>query len=229
MTPKNKPDKKKEPKTQILIVDDHPVVREGLAAILNHEPDLQVCGEAEEAHQAVKRIAELKPDIVIADISLKNSDGLDLTRRIKTKYPHLSVIVLSVHDESLYAERALLAGAQAYLMKDAVSDNIIRAIRTVLNGEIYVSPAISRRFLRQIAGDRAGAAQSPVETLSDREFEIFRLIGEGYKASQIAEQLHRSIKTIETHRARIKEKLGFDTAAELLRHAIQWNKSQNGK
>jgi len=187
MALKKNPDKPKEKKTQILIVDDHPVVREGMVAILNHERDLQVCGEAEDAHQAMELIDELKPDVVIADISLKNSDGLDLTRRIKAKYPHLLVIVFSVHDESLYAERALLAGAQAYLMKDAVSDHIVRAIRTVLSGEIYVSHTISRRFLRQIAGDRAGSAQSLVEALSEREIEIFRLICEGYKASQIAD------------------------------------------
>ena len=224
---KKKPDKTKKQKTQVLIVDDHPVVRDGLAVIITHEQDLHVCGQAEEAHQALKRIIELKPNIVIADISLKNSDGLELTRRIRARYPHLSVIILSVHDESLYAERALLAGAQAYLMKDAASENIVKAIRTVLSGEIYVSNTISRKFLHQIARDRAGTAKSSVENLSDREFEIFRLIGKGYKASQIAEQLHRSIKTIETHRGRIKEKLGLANAAELLRYAIQWARSQD--
>ena len=137
MALKKKQDKTNEKKTQVLIVDDHPVIRDGLATIINHEQDMNVCGEAEDAHQALKAVTELKPDIVVADISLKNSDGIELTKNIKARYPRLPVIVFSVHDESVYAERALLAGAKAYLMKDAVSENIIKAIRTVLNGEIY--------------------------------------------------------------------------------------------
>ena len=141
----------------------------------------------------------------------------------------MPTIVFSVHDESLYAERALLAGAKAYLMKDGVSENIIKAIRTVLSGEIYVSDIISKKFLHKIAGDKAGTAKTPIESLSDREFEIFRLIGEGLKASQIAKQLYLSTKTIETYRSRIKEKLNLPNAAELLQYSIKWAKSQNGK
>jgi DNA-binding NarL/FixJ family response regulator len=214
-------------KTQVLIVDDHPVVRDGLAAIINHERDMNVCDEADDAAGALKAIAELKPDVVVTDISLKSSDGIELTKSIKVRYPRLPVIIFSVHDESIYAERALRAGAHAYMMKETVSENIVKAIRTVLNGEIFVSDKISKKFLHKIAGDKAGTTKTPVESLSDRELEIFRLIGEGLKASQIAKQLHLSIKTIETYRSRIKEKLNLPNAAELLQYSIKWAKSQD--
>jgi len=227
MALKKKQNKTDENKTQVLIVDDHPIIRDGLATIVNHERDMNVCGQADDAYQALKAVTELKPDIVVTDISLKNSDGIDLTKSIKIRYPRLPVIIFSVHDESLYAERALLAGAKAYLMKDAISENIIKAIRTVLSGEIFVSETISKKFLHKIAGDKAGTAKTPVENLSDREFEIFRLIGEGLKASKIAKRLHLSIKTIETYRSRIKEKLNLADAAELLRYSIKWAKSQD--
>jgi DNA-binding NarL/FixJ family response regulator len=227
MALKKKQDKTNEKKTQVFIVDDHPVIREGLAVIINHEQDMSVCGEAEDAHQALKAVTELKPDIVIADMSLKNSDGLELTKNIKARYPRLPVIIFSVHDEFIYAERALLAGARAYLMKDAVSENVIKAIRAVLKGEIFVSDAISNKFLHKIARDKAGTAKTPIENLSDRELEIFRLIGEGYKASQIAKQLHLSVKTIGTYRTRIKEKLDIANASELLKYSIRWTKSQD--
>jgi DNA-binding NarL/FixJ family response regulator len=227
MTSKKKQDKTNENKTQVLIVDDHPVVRDGLTTIINHERDLNVCGEADDAHETLKAVTELKPDVVVLDISLKSSDGIELTKSIKARHPKLSVIVLSVHDESVYAERALLAGAKAYLMKDAVSENIVKAIRTVLSGEIYVSNTISKKFLHKIAGDKAGTTKTPIENLSDREFEVFRLIGEGYKASHIAKQLHLSTKTIETYRSRIKEKLNLPNAAELLQYSIKWAKSQD--
>ncbi|MDH4238739.1 MAG: response regulator transcription factor [Phycisphaerae bacterium] len=219
--------KKNETKTQILLVDDHPVVRDGLTAIINHQRDLNVCGGADDAHHALKAISELKPDIVVVDISLKNSDGIELTKSIKAQYPKLRVLVLSVHDESIYAERALRAGARAYLMKEVVSENIVNAIRTVLKGEIYVSNTISKKFLQEIAGDKAATIKTPVENLSDREFEIFLLIGEGYKASQIAKRLHLSVKTIETYRARLKEKLNLADANELLQYSIKWAKNKD--
>ncbi len=214
-------------KTRILIVDDHPVVREGLASILNHEQDLQVCGQAEDAAGALRAIAEAKPDIAIVDISLKKSDGIELTKTLKARYPDIAVIVLSIHDETVYAERVLLAGAQAYLMKDAVSEHIVKAVRRVLRGEIYVSDAVSDKFLHIIAGDKAGAVKTAIDSLSDREFETFRLIGQGFKASQIAAQLHLSVKTIETYRTRIKEKLRLENAAQLLQYSIAWSKNQN--
>ena len=227
MALKKEQGKNGEKKTQVLIVDDHPVVRDGLTTIINHEQDLNVCGQADDAYQALKAVTELKPDVVVVDISLKNSDGIELTKSIKARHPKLSIIVFSVHDESLYAERALLAGAKAYLMKDAVSENIVKAIRTVLSGEIYVSNTISKKFLHRIVGDKTGTTKTSIEKLTDREFEVFRLIGEGYKASQIAKQLHLSTKTIETYRSRIKEKLNLPNAAELLQYSIKWAKSQD--
>jgi DNA-binding NarL/FixJ family response regulator len=227
MALKKKQNTTTENKTQILLVDDHPVVRDGLTTIINHERDMNVCGEADDAHEALKAAAELKPDIVVVDISLKNSDGIELTKTIKSKYPKLSVVVLSIHDESVYAERALIAGAKAYLMKDTVSENIVKAIRTVLSGEIYVSNTISKKFLHKIAGDKADTTKTTIENLSDREFEVFRMIGEGYKPSQIAKKLHLSVKTIETYRGRLKEKLNLNSAIEILQYAIKWAKSQD--
>jgi DNA-binding NarL/FixJ family response regulator len=221
--------KKNERKTHILLIDDHPIVRDGLTTIINHQQDLNVCGGADDAHQALKAISELKPDVVVVDVSLKNSDGIELTKTIKAKYPKLPVVVLSVHDESVYAERALRAGARAYLMKEVVSENIVDAIRTVLKGEIYVSDTISKKFLHKIAGDKNKTDKTSIENLSDREFEIFRLIGEGHKASQIAKKLHLSVKTVETYRGRLKEKLNLDSASELLQYAIKWTKSEERK
>jgi DNA-binding NarL/FixJ family response regulator len=209
-------------KKRIFIVDDHPIVRDGLITIIHHEKDFEVCGEADEALEAFKAISELKPDVVVVDISLKNSDGIELTKSIKARYPRLPVIVLSIHDESVYAERALRAGAQAYLMKEVVSENIVTAIRTVLSGEIYVSNTMGKKLLRKLAAGKADAVSAPMDSLSDRELEIFRLIGQGYKPSKIAQSMHLSVKTVETYRARIKEKLNLANADELLRYAIQW-------
>lgn len=174
-----------------------------------------------------RRSPACKPDIAIVDISLKQSDGIDLTKTLKARYPDIAVIVLSIHDESVYAERVLLAGAQGYLMKDAAADHIVEAVRRVLGGDIYVSDAVSNKFLHIIAGDKTGTTKTPIERLSDREFETFRLIGQGLKASHIATQLHLSVKTVETYRSRIKEKLGLDNAAQLLQYAISWSKNQN--
>ena len=227
MTTVTKQTRKSETKAQILLVDDHPVVRDGLAAIINHQQDLNVCGGADDAHQALKAIGELKPGLVVVDISLKNSDGIELTKNIRAKYPKLPVVVLSVHDESLYAERALRAGARAYLMKEVVSEDIVKAIRAVLRGEIYVSDTISKKFLQKIAGDKNKTEKASIEDLSDREFEVFRMIGEGYKASQIAKKLHLSVKTVETYRGRLKEKLNLDSANELLQYAIKWTQTED--
>jgi DNA-binding NarL/FixJ family response regulator len=227
MALKKKQEKTNEKKTRVFIVDDHPVVRDGLTTIINHEQDLNVCGQADDAPEALKAIDELKPDVVVVDISLKSSNGIELTKSINARHTNLFVIVLSLHDESVYAERSLLAGAKAYLMKDAASESIIKAIRTVLSGEIYVSDKISKKFLHTIAGNKAVTTKTQIESLSDRELEIFRLIGEGLKASQIAKQLHLSTKTIETYRLRIKEKLNLPNAAELLQYSIKWAKSQD--
>jgi DNA-binding NarL/FixJ family response regulator len=228
MTQKQRRNTTFENKKRIFIVDDHPIVRDGLITLINHQQDLGVCGEAEDAAQALKSISELKPEVIIVDIGLKSSDGIELTKSIKARYPRLPVIVLSIHDESVYAERALRAGAQAYLMKEVVSENIVTAIRTVLSGEIYVSNTIGKKLLRKIsATGNVDTISAPIDSLSDRELEIFRLIGQGYKPSKIAESMHLSVKTVETYRARIKDKLNLANADELLRYAIQWVSSKH--
>jgi DNA-binding NarL/FixJ family response regulator len=214
-------------KKRIFIVDDHPIVRDGLITIINHEKDFEVCGEADEAREALKAISELKPDVVIVDISLRNSDGIELTKNLKARDPALPVIVLSIHDEFMYAERALRAGAQAYLMKEVVSENIVTAIQTVLGGEIYVSNTMGKKMLRKLVTGKADTISGPMGSLSDRELEIFRLIGQGYKPSRIAKSMHLSVKTVETYRARIKEKLNLADADELIRYAIQWVSSEH--
>jgi DNA-binding NarL/FixJ family response regulator len=216
-------------KKRIFIVDDHPVVRDGLITLIEHEQDLKVCGNADDAVEALKSIATVKPDAVIVDIGLKSSDGIELTKSIKARYPRLPVVVFSIHDESVYAERALRAGASAYLMKEVVSENIITAVRTVLRGEIYVSDQIAKKFLGNAFQRKSNTGADPVSKLSDREFEIFRLIGGGYKASQIADRMHLSVKTIETYRARIKEKLNITDASKLLQYAIKWVSSDDRK
>jgi len=204
------------------MVDDHPIIRDGLTALINHESDLCVCGQTGQARQALNAISELKPDVAIVDITLEDSDGIELTKNIKARYPKLPVIVLSMHDESIYAERALHAGARAYLMKDAVSDKIITAIHTVLSGEIYVSDIMAKKLLRKLAGSNGDAINTPIGNLTDREFEVFRCIGQGNKPSRIARRMHISVKTVETYLARIKEKLDLANAAELLEYAIKW-------
>ena len=209
-------------KRRVFIVDDHPVVRDGLTVLINHESDLYVCGQAAQARQALKAISELKPDVAIVDITLEDSDGIELTKDIKARYPKLPVIVLSMHDESIYAERVLHAGARAYLMKDAVSDKIITAIHTVLGGDIYVSDIMAKKLLRKLAGNHVDAINTPVVNLTDREFEVFRWIGQGNKPSRIAARMHISVKTVETYIARIREKLDIADSAELLQYAIKW-------
>jgi DNA-binding NarL/FixJ family response regulator len=212
-------------KRKVFIVDDHPVVRDGLTVLINHEPDLHVCGQAAQARQALSAIAELKPDVAIVDITLEDSDGIELTKDIKAKYPKLPVIVLSMHDESIYAERVLHAGARAYLMKDAVSDKIITAIHTVLGGDIYVSDIMAKKLLRKLAGNHVDAINTPIVNLTDREFEVFRWIGQGNKPSRIAQRMHISVKTVETYFARIKGKLDLANSAQLLQYAIKWSAS----
>ena len=223
MTQKRRQSTSFENKKRIFIVDDHPIVRDGLTTIINHEKDLDVCGHADGAPEALKAISELSPDVVTIDIALKSSDGIELTKDLKTRYPTLPMIVLSIYDELTYAERALRAGAQAYLMKEVASENIVTAIRTVLSGEIYVSNTMGKKLLRKMAAaGKSDTIGTSIDGLSDRELEVFRLIGHGYKPSKIAQSMHLSVKTVETYRARIKEKLNLANADELLRYAIQW-------
>jgi DNA-binding NarL/FixJ family response regulator len=215
----------KKAKRQILLVDDHPIVREGLTEMINHEDDLAVCGTAEEMNQALDQIEKLKPDLVVLDISLRGSNGIEVLKNIKVRHPKLCVLVLSMHDETLYALRALRAGAGGYIMKQEPAERVLNAVRQVLNGEISLSENMEKKMMKQLVGGRAARTGSPLEDLSDRELEVFRLIGKGYSTRQIAEELHLSIKTIESHRAHIKEKLNLKNAMELVQHAIQWQEA----
>lgn len=208
--------------TRILLVDDHAVVRYGMAQLISREKDLSVCGEEEDASVALRAIERLKPDLVIADISLKDSSGLELMRNIKAQYPKLPVLVVSAHDETVYAEVAFRAGAMGYLMKGSPIDRVVPAIRRVLSGNIYVSEDLGARLLEQQVHGKAEPQQSPVETLSDRELEVFQLLGEWKKTGQIAQELHLSIKTIEYYREQIKRKLNLKNSAELTQQATAW-------
>lgn len=212
-------------KKKVFLVDDHPIVRDGLKTLIERRERFFVCGQAEDAKGGLRGVKESHPDVVITDITLKESDGLELTKDLKVRYPDLPVIVLSIHEESTYCERALRAGAQGYLMKEVASEKVIDALDTVLKGELFISDTMAKRFLNKMVGGKTTEIQSPVETLSDRELEIFKLIGQGFKASQIAERLHLSVKTVETYRARIKEKLDLADAGELLQFAIKWARS----
>lgn len=222
---KNKTPQKKvvAPKThRILIVDDHPILREGLAQLIDQQRDLSICGQFEDAGKAFEAVGTLKPDLALVDISLKGSSGIELLKNIKASYPKLLVLVLSMHDESLYAERVLRAGAAGYIMKQEATEKVLTAIRKVISGEIYLSEKMEKRMMHQLVGGRIARTGSPIEDLSDRELEVFCLIGQGHGTRQIAEELHLSIKTIESHRAHIKEKLNLRNATELVQHAIQW-------
>ena len=209
-------------KTRLLLVDDHAVVRYGIAQLINRQPDLIVCGEEENASNALSAIAKLKPDLVIADISLKDSSGLELMRNIKAQYAGLPVLVVSAHDESIYAEIAFRAGALGYLMKKEALEKVITAVRRVLSGNIYVSDALASKMLQQQICGKTDIHESPVKSLSDRELEVFQLIGQWKKTSEIAQELHLSIKTIEYYREQIKRKLNLKNSAELTQHATSW-------
>jgi DNA-binding NarL/FixJ family response regulator len=213
-------------KKRILVVDDHPIVRQGLALLLNREPDLVVCGEAEEASGAMHVLASARPDLLIVDISLNGPDGLDLLKNIRTTHPTLPVLILSMHDESVYAERALRAGANGYIMKQEATDTVLVALRRILAGEIYVSDHIANKLLKHYITGSGTLRNSSISDLSDRELEVFRLIGEGHGTRQIAEELHLSVKTVESYQAHIKEKLSLRSARELMQRAIQWSMSE---
>jgi DNA-binding NarL/FixJ family response regulator len=210
-------------KRKIFIVDDHPIVRQGLALLINREPDLIVCGDAEETSSALRRIEELKPELVIVDISLNGPDGLDLLKNIRARDPDLPVLILSMMDELLYAERGLRAGANGYIMKQQATEQVLVAIRRILGGEIYLSERMANKMLHLFVGGSPKKQSSPVADLTDRELEVFRLIGEGHGTRQIADELHLSIKTVESYQAHIKEKLLLRNGRELVQRAIQWN------
>lgn len=210
---------------RILIVDDHPMMRQGLAQLISAEPDLAVCGEAEDASRALDAVSALKPDLVLADISLPGKNGIELIKDFQALRPGLPVLVISMHDESLYAERVLRAGGRGYIMKQEGGKKLMQAMRQVLEGKIYVSEKISAGILETLSGRRAGAEGSPMEKLTDREFEIFQLVGQGQGTKDIAEKLHLSVKTVDVHRANIKTKLELNSASELIRYAIRWTET----
>jgi DNA-binding NarL/FixJ family response regulator len=213
-------------KKRILVVDDHPIVRQGLSLLLNREPDLVVCGEAEEATGAMHVLASARPDVLIVDISLTGPDGLDLLKNIRITHPTLPVLILSMHEESIYAERALRAGANGYIMKQEATEKVLVAVRRILSGEIYVSDRIANKMLKHYITGSGTLRNSSIADLSDRELEVFRLIGDGHGTRRIAEELHLSIKTVESYQAHIKEKLSLRSARELMQHAIQWNMNE---
>ena len=214
-------------KTRVFVVDDHPIVRQGLSQLINREPDLMVCGEAEDARTALDAIIPSKPDILIVDVSLEGPDGIDLLKTIRSRDAKLPVLMLSMHDESLYAERALRAGANGYIMKQEATDRVLIAIRQILAGEVYVSERMAQKMVHQFIGRSGVARRSAIEELTDRELEVFRLIGQGHGTRQIAEELHLSVKTVESYYAHIKEKLSLKNSREMVQHAVQWVTSQS--
>ena len=213
-------------KSRVLVVDDHPIVRQGLTLLINRESDLTVCGEAEDAHTAMQSLTATRPDILVVDISLNGPDGLDLLKNVRSRHPDLPVLILSMHDESIYAERALRAGAQGYIMKQEATEKVLVALRRILSREIYVSERIANRMLHRYIGNPSAGRPSSIADLTDRELEVFRLIGEGHSTRQIAEELHISVKTVESYQSHIKEKLSLRSARELVQHAIQWSISE---
>jgi DNA-binding NarL/FixJ family response regulator len=207
---------------RILVVDDHPIVRQGLEQQLDREPDLMVCAQASNASQALAAVEEHRPDLVLVDINLPGRSGLELIRDIRAVAPKLPMLVLSMHDEALFAERVLRAGGRGYVSKEAGGDKLLEAIRRVLSGHIYVSDTVSTRLLDNLAGKPSARTVSPVEQLTDRELEVFTLIGQATETREIARRLNMSGKTVEAHRAAIKRKLKLKTSPELTRHAVLW-------
>jgi DNA-binding NarL/FixJ family response regulator len=207
---------------RIFIVDDHPVVRQGIALLVNQESDLKVCGDAEGAASALRDIERLKPDLVVLDLSLKDGNGLELIKDLRIRLPRLLILVLSMHDESFYSERVLRAGAKGYITKDEATGKVIEGIRRILRGEVFLSDRMATKMLSQLTDSRIEAVRPSVENLTDRELQVFELIGSGIGTSEIAKKLHLSVKTIDSHREHIKQKLRLDSAAELVKHAVQW-------
>ncbi|GEP45615.1 response regulator [Brevifollis gellanilyticus] len=225
------PEKKAAPaevKKRVMIVDDHPIFRDGITQLINTQPDLQVCGSVCSANLALSAVEELKPDMIVLDISIQGTNGIELMKSIRAQHPTLPAMMLSSHDENLYAERALRAGARGYVMKSAAPEQVIEGIRRILGGGLYLSEAIGSRLLDTFLNGRGPTTGgSGVEQLSDRELEIFRALGEGRGTREIARTLFLSVKTVETHRAHIKEKLKIQSANELVRAAVEWVNSDS--
>lgn len=217
---------RKAEKSRILLVDDHAVVRDGLAQLIGREPDLMVCGEAPSAEEALQAAMRLHPDLAVVDISLGGANGMELIKNLQASEPDISILVLSMHDEGHYAERALRAGAKGYVMKRAARDRILEAIRTVLRGDVFVSEAINKSMIHRYLHGAEGPHASPISRLSDRELEILTLIGRGLSSKAIGERLHLSQKTVDSHKTHLKEKLNFTGAPELVKFAFEWVSSQ---
>jgi DNA-binding NarL/FixJ family response regulator len=219
--------KPKKGKYKIFLVDDHPLLREGLTRIIIPQPDLRICGEATTTHEALKSIPLLKPDIVILDLTLGGRNGLDLIKDMKLRSIKSAILVLSMHDESLFAERALRAGAQGYIMKEQATKEVLKAIHRVLDGEIYLSEKMAAKMMHKVADGNLDAKTPPEGSLSDRELQVFQLIGQGHGTHQIAEEPHISPKTVESYRAHIKVKMNLKDAHELTQHAVHWVESNH--
>ena len=214
-------------KRRILVVDDHPFMRAGLAQLINQQPDLAVCGEAGDPAAAAAELARSQPDLVLTDITMPGRSGIEFIKDLRAAHPHLAILVVSMHDEAIYAERLLRAGARGYIMKEAGGENLLTAIRQVLGGAVYVSPSLSAKILETVSGRIPRGSSSPIQKLTDREFEVFRLIGQGKSTRDIATQLHLSSKTVDVHRAHIKEKLSLTDVTALVRHAVRWVETQS--
>jgi DNA-binding NarL/FixJ family response regulator len=208
-------------KHRIYLVDDHPIVQQALADMLNHEPDLVVCGSTKNAHSALDQIGTLHPDLVILDLVLQGANGIEVLKDIRVRYPKQQVLMLSMHDEAVYAFRALRAGAAGYIMKAEATEKLLTAVRQVLEGGVYLSERMQRRVLGRMGGVQTDEVPQPLDQLSDRELEVLRLLGQAMSSRQIANELHLSVKTIESHRAHLKEKLGLKTGADLIQYAIR--------
>lgn len=211
----------------VLIVDDHPFMRAGLAQLINRQPDLVVCGEAGDPVAAMTELRRSPVDLVVTDLTMPGRSGLDFIKDLHALHPALPILVVSMHDEVIYAERALRAGARGYIMKEAGGENFLAALRQVLGGQVYVSPRLSAQILENLSARRPRGSTSPIEKLTDREFEVFQLIGQGKSTRDIAEQLHLSSKTVDVHRGHIKEKLGLGDITSLVRHAVRWVETQS--
>lgn len=216
----------KKSKKKVLVVDDHPIVRQGLAQLINQESDFMVCGDAGDIPHALKAIEDCRPDIIIVDISLGHTSGIRLIEDLSHNYPDLAVLALSMHDESIYAERCLKAGAKGYIMKQEPPEKVISALRKILEGDIYISDKLGTKLLHKFVTKKADASSSPVELLSNRELEVFQLVGQGLKTRKIAEELNLSIKTVETYIDHIKKKMNFDDSRDLFLHAVQWSMNE---
>jgi DNA-binding NarL/FixJ family response regulator len=212
---------------KIVVVDDHPIVRRGFVLLLSQEPDFEVVGEAEAPGEAMEIISKTRPELVLVDLSLKNGDGLEMIKDLAKQYPELLMLAVSLHDETVYAERALRAGAKGYIMKSEATENVMVAVRQVLSGGIYLSKKMNERMLTKFASGESDNRDDPVNNLSDREFEVFQLIGKGYDTRSIANELFLSVKTIETYKSHLKTKMELKNSTELMQRAVEWSvKSQ---